>query len=39
MVKRMRAEGQNEEIIKAVFSLAQPEIYRAVLNTLEEEKR
>lgn len=39
MAKRMREEGQDEAVIKAVLALAQPEIYRAVLNTVEEEDR
>ena len=34
MAKRMREDRRDEEVVSAVFLLAQPEIYRAVLNAV-----
>ena len=39
MARRMRADGQDEEIVRAMFSLTQPEIYSAVLDTIEDQGR
>lgn len=39
MAKRMRLDGQDEAVIKAVSSLAHPEIFRAVLSILEGDDR
>ena len=39
MARRMKEEGEDEWLVGAVRSLAQPEIYRAVMAAVEEQGR